>query len=324
LLIHTTGKASVDKLLSQVVTLYEAQFPGRVRGYYLTGSYAEGDAVDGSDIDLYILFKGTFISEDEAIQANELAYACAELSSARLDMTARSEQSQETLHSYVRVAIKQHSRLLYGGDTRESMSLPTREEYVRDATDSALEFLLRQHETGLLTYPLDYPDPDGAFFGYDQPQRLLRDSASVRRGTRLLVESACQIATALLALQAPDYIATKRESVEVYRLRINDEWASFLNAIFEKGKLQWGYNLPERDEECAELRALCARMLSFENYYLLYYRAYLLSLLRSEEASERSFALLKLKHVLYPDEEIVIAMQALENREKLEKDLNSV
>lgn len=68
MLIHTVGKASVDDLLSQVAELYETKFPGRVRGYYLTGSYAEGDAVDGSDIDLYILFKGAFISEEEAAQ----------------------------------------------------------------------------------------------------------------------------------------------------------------------------------------------------------------------------------------------------------------
>ena len=318
MLIHTVGNASVDTLLSRVVELYEEKFPGRVRGYYLTGSYAEGDAVDGSDIDLYILFKGAFVSEEEDAQANELASACAHLSLARLDMTARSEESQETLRSYVRIAIKEHSRLLYGEDTRGSMSLPTREEYVWDATDSALEFLLRQHETDVIVYPLNYPDPDGAFFGYDQPQRLLRDPDGVRQGTRLLVESACRVATALLALQAPDYIATKRESVQVYRLRINDEWASFLASMFEKGKLQWGYYLPERDEECAELRALCTKMRLFENHYLRHYRAYLLSLLHSDDATARRFALQKLKQVLYPDEEIVRAMQALE------KDSNSL
>lgn len=299
MLLHTVGKAPVDGLLSQVVELYEATFPGRVRGYYLTGGYAEGDAVDGSDIDLYILFKKAFVSEDEATQAQHTVLSCAQLSPIRLDFTASSEQSQENLRSYVRVAIKQQSKLLYGEDTRESMSLPTREEYKRDATDAALEFLLRLHETDVITYPLDYPDPEGAFFGYDQLQRLLHDPAAVRQGIRLLVECACRIATALLALKTPHFIATKRQSVQTYRSTLNDEWAPFLDSLFEKGKLQWGYSLPEHEEERAALRALCAHMPSFENHYLLCYRAYLLALLHSGDAEARSFAQERLTQVLY-------------------------
>lgn len=313
LLIHTVGKASIDDLLSQIVERYEAKFPGRVRGYYLTGSYAEGNAVEGSDIDLYVLFKGAFLSEEEAAEAQEMTLSFAQLTPIRLDITARSEELHESLRSYVRVAIKQNSRLLYGEDTRESMNLPAREEYVRDATDAALEFLLRQRETDVLTYPLNYPDPAGAFFGYDQPQRLLQDPTDVRQGIRLLVESACRIATALLALQTQSYISTKWESVQTYRSLINDEWTPFLEAMFEKGKMQWGYYLPKSEEERVELRVLCAQMPSFENSYLLHYRAYLLSLLRSPESEARQFALQRFNQMRYSDEEVVTAVQALES-----------
>ena len=316
MLIHAIGKAPVDDLLAQVVELYEAKFAGRVRGYYLTGSYAEGDAVEGSDIDLYILFKGAFISEEETAQAQQTVFDCAHLSPIRLDITGGSEQTHETLRGYVRVAIKRHSILLYGEDSRESMSLPGREEYTRDATDAALEFLLRQRETDVITYPLDYPDPQGAFFGYDQPQQLGRDLTNGRQGIRLLVECACRIASALLALKTGSYGSTKRESVQTYRSEINDEFADLLGNMLEKGKLQWGYYLPERQEERAELRALCERMLSFENHYLLYYRIYLLSMLRSGDGEAKRFALQRLtQKVHYTDDEVVTAMQAFENRE---------
>jgi hypothetical protein len=182
------------------------------------------------------------------------------------------------------------------------MSLPGREEYTRDATEIALKFLLWLRQVENLTYPLAYPDPDGAFFGYDQLQFLSSDRAKARQGIRLLVESACRVGTALLAFKTDCSVSTKRESVQTYRELINDEWASFLEAMFEKGKLRWGYNLPEQIEERAELRMLCERMLPFENHYLRAHHAYLLAQLGSNNEAARQFALQGLKQLMYPDE----------------------
>ena len=218
--IRTIGKPSIDHVLSQIVERYETQFPGRLRAYYLIGSYAEGNAVEWSDIDVYVLFKDTFVSEEEAAQAEQLERSCAPLTPLRLDLHAGSEQSQDSLPSFdslpgfLRAAIKQTSVLLYGEDTREHMSLPGREEYTRDATAIALKFLLWLHQGENVTYPLAYPDPDGAFFGYDQLQFLSSDRAKARPGIRMLVETACRIGTALLAFKTDRSVSTKRESVQ--------------------------------------------------------------------------------------------------------------
>lgn len=306
--IRTIGKPSIDTVLSHIVERYEAQFPGRIRACYLTGSYAEGNAVEWSDIDVYVLFKDAFVSEEEAAQAEQLELSCASLTPLRLDLHAGSEQSQDSLPSFdslpgfLRAAVKNTSVLLYGEDTREHMSLPGREEYTRDATEIALKFLLWLRQVENLTYPLAYPDPDGAFFGYDQLQFLSSDRASASPGIRLLVESACRVGTALLAFKTDCSVSTKRESVQTYRELINDEWASFLEAMFEKGKLRWGYNLPENEEERAELRMLCERMLPFENQYLSAHHAYLLAQLGSNNEAARQFALQGLKQLMYPDE----------------------
>ena len=306
--IRTIDKPSIDTVLSQIVERYEAQFPGRIRACYLTGSYAEGNAVEWSDIDVYVLFKDAFVSEEEAAQAEQVELSCASLTPLRLDLHAGSEQSQDSLPSFdslpgfLRAAVKNTSVLLYGEDTREHMSLPGREEYTRDATEIALKFLLWLRQVENLTYPLAYPDPDGAFFGYDQLQFLSSDRAIARQGIRLLVESACRVGTALLAFKTDCSVSTKRESVQTYRELINDEWASFLEAMFERGKLCWSYNLPENEEERAELRMLCERMLPFENHYLRAHRAYLLAQLGSNNEAARQFALQGLKQVMYPDE----------------------
>lgn len=302
--IRAIGKPSIDQVLSQIVQRYEAHFPGRIRACYLTGSYAEGNAVEWSDIDVYVLFKDAFVSQGEAAQAEQLGRALAPLTPVRLDLHAGSEQSLDSLPGFLRAAIKQTSVLLYGEDTREHMSLAGREHYTRDATEVALQFLLELHQGENLTYPLAYPDPDGAFFGYDQLQVLSdsSDRAEARPGIRLLVESACRMGTALLAFKTDRSVSTKRESVQTYRELINDEWASFLEAMFERGKLCWSYNLPEQIEERAELRMLCERMLPFENHYLRAYRAYLLAQLGSNNEAARQFAWQGLKQVMYPDE----------------------
>jgi hypothetical protein len=299
--IRAIGKPSIDKVLSQIVERYEMQFPERIRACYLTGSYAEGNAVEWSDIDVYVLFKDAFVSEEEAAQAEQLGLSCAPLTPLRLDLHAGSEQSQDSLPGFLRAAVKQTSVLLYGEDTREHMSLPGREEYTRDATGTALQFLLWLHQVENVTYPLAYPDPDGAFFGYDQLQSD-RTDARPGPGIRMLVETACRMGTALLAFKTDCSVSTKRESVQTYRELINDEWASFLEAMFEKGKLCWSYNLPEQIEERAELRMLCERMLPFENHYLRAHRAYLLAQLGSHNEVARQFALQGLKQVRYPDE----------------------
>ena len=61
--VRIIGKPSIDTVLSHIVERYETQFPGRIRACYLTGSYAEGNAVEWSDIDVHVLFKDAFVSE---------------------------------------------------------------------------------------------------------------------------------------------------------------------------------------------------------------------------------------------------------------------
>src|SRR5437660_3824930 len=241
--IRPIGKPSIDTVLSQIVERYETQFPGRIRACYLIGSYAEGNAVAWSDLDVHVLFKDAFVSEEEAAQAEHLGRSCALLTPLRLDLTASSEQPQDSLPGSVRVAVKQTSVLLSGEDTREHMSLPGREEYTRDAAEIAKQSLLWLHRVERLRYPLTYPDPDGAFFGYDHLQFLESDRGAARLGIRLLVQSACRIGTALLAFQTDRWVSTQRESVQTYRELLNDGWASLLETLLEKGKGCWSYNL---------------------------------------------------------------------------------
>ncbi len=325
-LLHAVGKPYVDELLAYVVQEYEAAFPDRVRSYFLLGSYADGCPVIGSDIDAYILFKETFLSPKEAIQAQQLASACVKRSTLRLDGNVIDEQMLLNYHSLMRVVLKRSSILLFGEDTRANMTLPSRAAYTRDITDGVIEFLLRLHRSDSVTYPITYPDPNGTFFGYDNMTKLSYNVAALYYppdkandtyyATRELVECACRMASALLAFKTGSFVSTKRGSIETYNSEIHDEWSPFLTAMFEKGKMQWMYGLPKREEERAELRELCEQMLAFENSYLQHYRTYLLSLLSSEDQQNVQFALQRLETVHYDDDEMNTAVNILDSSKR--------
>jgi len=52
----STGNVRVDTALRGAIGIFEAAFPGRIRGYYLFGSQMDGSAVAISDIDLFVVF----------------------------------------------------------------------------------------------------------------------------------------------------------------------------------------------------------------------------------------------------------------------------
>lgn len=52
-----TTTSRIDAILQGVVGIFETEFPDRVRGYYVTRSYADNSAILSSDIDGFILFK---------------------------------------------------------------------------------------------------------------------------------------------------------------------------------------------------------------------------------------------------------------------------
>ncbi len=322
-LLHTIGMPYVDETAADVVQQFEQDFPGRVRGYYLLGSYADGCGVVGSDIDMYVLFKETFLTPKEAIQAKQLAATCAKKCILRLDINVVDEQTLPNYQSIMRVALKQNSMLYFGEDTRPAMTLPSRAAYTRDITDGVIEFLQYLHHSNSVTYPISYIDPNGEFYGYDNMTKLSFDVAAlyyppakannVYHAIREMVECACRMASALVVFKTGSFVSTKRGSVETYNREIHDEWSPFLIAMFEKGKLRWLYGLPEREEERVELRELCRQMLAFENYYLQHYRTYLLSLLSSEDQQNVQFALKRLEAVHFDDDEMNTAVNILDS-----------
>lgn len=295
-LIQRTGQPAVDDYLAGLIEIFELAFPDRVRAYYLAGSFATGEAIASSDIDFRAIFKGAF-APGEAERVARLRDSCGRISALQLDMPVRCEDHYLS-GAEDPLALKTASLFLHGADIRDQLAVPPPDRYARMITGAPYRNLARLRGRSVIDYPLGYPDPAGEFYGYDIGGR-----------TQHLVVAVGWAATAILVLDAGQYVARKSAWLNLYRRHIADGWLPFLTALYERCRRDWNYAIPAAAGR-AELRELCRQTLAFENHYLERYRAYLLGQLSGSDPAGRAFALERLALVRYPDAEVAAAIGA--------------
>ena len=213
-LAASTGDENVDALLREVISRVEQALPTRIRGYYVVGSHADGSALPLSDIDLDIVVKDGL--DDDAIQdveivALDIVNSYAASRAANLGAFFMHEACMQGIGN---PAFKLASLFLYGQDTRDDLPLISSEEWARQLMHSI--YLVTGRERGLsaLTYPLDYPDPHGEFYGYDHNTKPQPDGTTTR-GTRGLVTGAGWYATGMIALGTGRYVLRSDDELAV-------------------------------------------------------------------------------------------------------------
>jgi hypothetical protein len=272
-------------ILEGVIGIYETAFPGQIGGYYLTGSHAEGNALPVSDIDLTVLFKGRRIEPELEARADRLADCCCLVSPVELDIAPVGEEIPYPLRA---VSLKLGSRLVYGEDLRDRVPLPPREEYVRHAMDLASRLLVRlQGAKGDPSQVVAPPDPADEFLGYARSEVPAPESGTTG-GTKELVVTVGLMATAILAFRAGRYATGKADAVRQYRTAIGDEWAGFIEEVYERCRNRWGYRAPQDPAARRQLRELCARTSDFTRHFLQARESYRSA---GREASDRTLDL---------------------------------
>jgi hypothetical protein len=312
-LLASTGSDRADAILSGAVHLWEALFPERIRGYYLSGSYATATATPTSDLDLTIVFKDDYHNPAESDRAQQLCAAIEALHPAIfLDLGYLSEQSlQQADRVSVALQLKMSSRLIYGEDIRDQITAIPDARYVRDAMH--IPYFASRYgrpQLTVLPFPLDYPDPNGRFYGYDG-WNLSSSGDTEQAGTKMLVVIVGRIASALVALHSGAYVSTKHESVTLYRKHIHDQWADLVEQVYDMCKVRWQYRVPTNPSDQAQLQALCRRALDFENHFFAQYRSYLLDELHTSAREDQLRAVERLGQIIYPGEAIDKALTQL-------------
>ncbi|HEX5691152.1 MAG TPA: nucleotidyltransferase domain-containing protein [Roseiflexaceae bacterium] len=203
-LLSHTGVERADRSAQLAVELFERRFPGQVRGYYLVGSYAVGEAIASSDVDVVVLFKGAPSDADRERFAETLQQCRAE-SPLPIDATAIGEPR---LREVGGVWFQSASRLLYGEDVRDAIPRKPAANHVRDTMHAVIPLLGRVRDNPeQLHVPLDYPEPEGEFYGYDRRRMSLPDGTTCA-STKNVVLIAIGAANALTLLAAGQYLGT--------------------------------------------------------------------------------------------------------------------
>lgn len=271
-LVSSTGHPRADEILRGFVSLFETLFPGRLRSYYLVGSYRSRLSGAASDLDLHILARNDLgISEGSAMR--KVGEACSRISSIPLDLLFMGEDEALRLGN---VVLKKEGMLLYGEDLLDRMPWTPFELHLRRVTHNAWRTSAWIRRRDRLVFPLTCPDPKGDFLGYDSLTLRTVDGSEMR-ALKGLLGCVFPPAKALIMAAARDFCGDRQESLGLYRAHVGDGWCDHMEELYESCRVRWGYAVPSGETERRRLRFLCERTLEFENHFLTIYGEFLLA-----------------------------------------------
>lgn len=306
-LLDSTDIPNIDQIISEIISLGEYHFCGRIRGYYVVGSYAVDEAVETSDLDMVIVFKEQqTLFEKERFASFKLE--CQQQCPLAVDLIPLDEAQ---LFSVGGVRFQTASKLMYGEDIRSRVPNKPVEEHIRDLMFGQYRLFARlRGNPPSLTFPLDYPSAVGEFYGYDRRLMYLYDGTS-RIGIKDLVINILCPAEALILYKAGKYFGNgswKRACATYYRIWINDEWTFLVESVYEYCCRQWAYLVPETVDSRQLLRRLCQQALGFENHFLQCYKQFVLQQLPHSEPFIQLHYVKQLQQLIYPDDDEIVAV----------------
>ncbi len=269
-LIDPPMDPQVCRILQGIIALYETVLPGRIEGYYLQGSHADGTAVAASDIDLTIALREELNEQDFDVFW-QVARTAILVSPVTVDTFPFSVNELRRSGFW----LKSRSRLLYGRDMRPEIPDATPRLLLVSVMHRPFESMLRLRGAETIVYPVTAPDVEGEFLGYDV-SRGFRAHHPYRNSLKELAFIIALIAGAAVIRRSGQYVRSKPEAVAAYRELIADEWTHVVEGALQI-RNDWGYKIPDSAIDRARLKEICAAMPAFENSYLRTYRDFLLS-----------------------------------------------
>ena len=289
-LLYATGTPEVDRLIGGFVALCELQFPERVRGYFLAGSYLDGTAVSASDLDIIVVFSETASGEElEAFW--RMHYQVNLLSPVTFGAAPISES---TLAKGVLAHLKE-TKVLYGEDVIKTFPSVSHEVALRRFISGSLKLLKSFHGVKEpLSLPLHFPDKDAAYYGFDFSSTVTpKGEKSVKR----LVNLVARITASLLVLETNRQPESKRDCIAQYKEKVGGSWADFAEEVYLVLNQTWHYRMPQTPEDKRRLERLCQQLLEFENDYLEKVQPLVLAASDSEDTEQKTWGLECQKYV---------------------------
>lgn len=283
-LLYTTDISEVDGQLQGFIALCELQFPKRIKGYFLAGSYLDGTAVPSSDLDILTVFSKT-ASEQELETFWRMHYQINLLSPATLGAAPISES---TLAKGV-LAYMKSAKLFYGEDIIRDAPLVTNELASQRLIAGGLKLLKRFHGAKEpLSLPLPFPSTNAPYYGFNFSSTVTPDG---EKSAKRMVNLVARMTAARLVLATGIQPKSKRDSIMQYKEKVGGSWANFAEDIYLVLNQEQHYLMPKTQEEKGYLEHLCQQMLEFENNFLEEVKPLILAALHSNNESEKAWGL---------------------------------
>lgn len=257
---NSTGSDRIDAGLRNAIRVCEQKLPDLIRAYYIVGSYADGSAIEESDLDFEVITKADIGSADRE-RANRISKRLNQ-DEPPCGFSIRSEASLSVISSG---ALRLNSLFLFGEDIREKIPFPSISDYARAVAAQGVNFSwTRIRRSGLpARLPFGYPDTDDDFLGYFRSGR-----------TKDLVQTAFWGATSILATEFGEYVTNRVHALELWEARVADHWTVYLQQLYKVLRNDLRYKIPTRRTERKRVRRLCEATLDFENHVAARFQAF--------------------------------------------------
>ena len=278
----STGYSHVDEILAGIVGTCEETVPGLITAYYLTGSYAYGDPVPTSDLDLVFVYASSDQEQSEKKLRRVLQYI-QQLSPIEISV-AHKRAEEEQRKSYP-PEFRVHRALLFGKDIYGGLfdsSVPENHLFsLRRGFHRAYQCVCYFYgDAGPINLPLSVPSPEAEFFGYDV-ENVDLVGKPILSLDRMMNHCLFPVSTALINWKTGTHVMRKDTLAEFYRSRVADEWTDLVSDAFDLCRKTWHYRVPETQTDREKLRLICRRTLDFNNYFMNVYKTFIVRELSS-------------------------------------------
>jgi hypothetical protein len=240
----------------EVVASYGRSFPGGGASWYLTGSHADGSAIDLSDVDLLCL------ADPLPAQLYKWARSVQDPYRSKVDIVMLHPTSLNNVLTANTIPMIRAARLIHGPDVRDrlpALNLRAYQETVgwKFGTDVAYF-----HPTGQVEKP---PDPSQEFLGFVGPAKSWTGLDTWTHDVVVLVGRAATVMAATRGLVA----GTRREAlICLQQIRGFEEWSRFCTDVVDLLRDRWRYRVPLDPDNRRHLRSVCERLCDLENVAL--------------------------------------------------------
>ena len=310
----STGDPDVDQTLAEVVGTCQKEVPGLISAYYLTGSYAYGDPLPTSDIDLVFVHSSRLPDEVHSQSEDKLMRVLQRLKSRSVvEISVVHKMEDDERRMVYPPDFRVHRALLFGEDVYEGRfdpSLPENHLYsTRQAFHRAYQCVSSFYgDAEPMDLPLSFRSPESEFFGYET-EEVDRDGRPTPGLLRMMNDCLFPVSTALINWKTGTHVMRKDTLAEFYRCRVADEWTDLITDAFNLCRKTWHYRVPEAQADRERLRLICRRTLDFDNYFMGEYRSFLVRELSSSDLGSVRTAAEMMRKRLLRDSDVLEALR---------------